>query len=271
MVIYMNKKILLDKILEYLIGKEKIEIPEKLEDKIKLWEKLVSTKEIVDVPSDILVAEDKFLRLDLINRKLTNGEMLKTVDMLFDSKLKFANKISLWKGDITTIYSDVLVNSIRKDFLDINNDKIGAVEQAIFTRSGMRLKMKCKEIMKETSLDETEVLVTRAYNLPSDYIIHVVTPVVGDELTDENKVSLKMSYLNVLECAKNNVARTIVLPCIGTGMCNYPMEEAANIAVETVLEFLEKNNSLVDRIILNVFDDKTFDYYKSLLLGEEDA
>ena len=65
----MNKKIFLDKVLDYLVDGKNIDIPDKLEDKIKLWEELVSKLDVSEIPEDILLNEDKFLRLDLINRK----------------------------------------------------------------------------------------------------------------------------------------------------------------------------------------------------------
>lgn len=271
MVISVDKKIYLDKVLEYLINDSDYEIPKSLKEKINLWEELVSKLDKSDVPSDILVNEDKFLRLDLINRKLTDGEKLKTVSETLDSDIDYCTKIALWKGDITTIYADVLVNSTTKDMLGCRERVTGTLDNNIFTRSGMRLRLKCKDIMQGEELNNTEVLVTRAYNLPSDFIIHVVVPRIEKEISEENKIELKMCYLNVLECARNNMARTIVLPCLGTGTNGYPKDKAASIAIEAVNEFLFKYEDEIDKVIFNVFDDESYDIYAGLLVGEENA
>lgn len=264
----MDKKIFLDKVLEYLVKDKDIKIPDKLEEKIELWEELVSKIDVYDIPNDVLLNEDKFLRLDLINRKLTDGEKVKTISDTLDSDIKFCTKIALWKGDITTMYADVLVNSTTKDMLGCRQGVRGSLDNSIFTRSGMRLRLKCKDIMHGEELSNTEILVTRAYNLPSDFIIHVVVPCVDGVVTDENKIELKMSYLNVLECVRNNMARIVVLPCLGTGNNGFPKDVAANIAVEAINEFLSKYESEIDKIIIDVFDDESYDIYSKLLIGE---
>lgn len=267
----MDKKIYLNKVLEYLIKDKDIEIPKSLSDKIKLWESLVSKLDVTEIPINVLDDEDKFLRLDLINRKLTDGEKLKTISDTLDSDRDYCTKIALWKGDITTIYADVLVNSTTKDMLGCMEGIKGTLDNAIFTRSGMRLRLKCRDIMQGEELNNTEIIVTRAYNLPSDFIIHVVVPCVEEKISEENKIELKMCYLNVLECVRNNMARTVVLPCLGTGTNGFSKEEAAKIAVDAVNEFLAKYENEIDKVIFNVFDEESYDIYAKLLVGEENA
>lgn len=265
----MDKKVYLDKVLEYLVKGKDIDIPESLEEKIELWEELVAKFDEEEIPSEVLINEDKFLRIELINRMLTDGEKLKTISETLDSSIKYADKLVLWKGDITTIYADVLVNSTTNDMIGCKGGIKGTLDNAIFTRSGMRLRLKCRDVMKGTKLNTTEVLVTRAYNLPSDFIIHVVSPSVVNEIGDEQRIELKMCYLNILECARNNMAKTIVLPCIGTGTNNFPIKEAALIAISAAKEFLNKYEKEIDKIIFNVFDDQAYDVYSKLLVKEE--
>lgn len=267
----MDKKILLDKILEYLVKDKDIEIPSSLKDKINLWEELVAKLDVEDIPSDILINEDKFLRLELMNRRLTDGEKLKTISDTLDSDIKYCTKIALWKGDITTIYANALVTSTTNDMLGCREGIKGTLDNAIFTRSGMRLRIKCRSIMQGDKLGNTELLVTRAYNLPSDFIIHIVVPCIEGKLTEVNKIELKMCYLNVLECAKNNMAKSIVLPCLGTGTNNYPKKEAAIIAVSAVNEFLDKYEKEIDKIIFNVYTEEDYKIYSELLIGDSNA
>jgi O-acetyl-ADP-ribose deacetylase (regulator of RNase III) len=265
----MDKSIYLDKILEFLVQDKDIDIPNKLIEKIDLWAELVSKLDVYDIPSDILINEDKFLRLELLNRNLTDAEKVKNISETLDCDNDYCTKISLWQGDITTIYADVLVNSTTKDMLGCMEGIKGTLDNSIFTRSGMRLRLKCRDIMKGNTLDVTQVLVTRAYNLPSDFIIHVVAPVVSGEVTRENEIDLKKCYLNVLECAKNNMARIVVLPCLGTGTNNFPKEKASTIAIEAVKEYLSKYESEFDKIIFNVFDDESYDIYSRLLTSDD--
>lgn len=264
----MNKKIFLDKILKYFIKDDDL-IPDSLEDKIKLWEKVVTTKEFKNVPEDILIAEDKFLRLDLINRKLTDGEKLQTIDQTLNSDMTNSNKICLWKGDITTIYSDLIVNPTTNKCLlreDVYNN---GLDYNIFLRSGMRLVMKCSSLLNNETLDDADILITRAYNLPCDYIVHVVVPNM-EELTLEAEKILGMCYMNVLECAKNNMAKTVVIPCIGLNS-NSDINKLAEISVNNVMKFLEDNNKCIEKVIFQVGSDELYQVYSKILVGDKNA
>ncbi|MGN1371606.1 MAG: macro domain-containing protein [Candidatus Coprovivens sp.] len=267
----MDKKIYLDKVLEFLVKDKNIDIPDSLRSKVNLWEDLVSKLDVDDIPDEVLLNEDKYLRLELLNKRLTDGEKVKTISDTLNSNLKYSTKISLWKGDITTIYADVLVNSTTSDMIGCREGIKGTLDNAIFTRSGMRLRMKCRDIMRGETLNNSEILVTRAYNLPSDYIIHVVVPVVSDVLGEQEKIELKMCYLNVLECARNNMAKTIVFPCLGTGTNRFSKKEAAIIAINAVNEFLDKHNDEIEKIIFDVLDDESYSIYSDLLIGEDNA
>lgn len=263
----MDKKILLDKIIAYLISDRDIEIPSSISDKRGLWKELVSNLTNIQIPSDILETEDKFLRLELLNRKLTDASKLKNASITLDSLIKYKDKISLWEGDITAIYTDAIINPT--NVLAIKEKmKKDRIDSLIFLRSGMRLRKKCMEIIKDNDLEIADVLVTRAYNIPCDYIIHVIEPVVDKEVTEENLIDLKMSYLNSLECAKNNMAKNIVIPIIGDG---FELEEVIKIAVSSVLEFLDRNVNLVDKIIFQVNDLKEYNMFNKYLLGDVDA
>ena len=103
---------------------------------------------------------------------------------------------------------------------------------------------------------------TAAYNLPCNNIIHTVGPVVQGRLTDENRELLKSCYVSCLELAVKNKIDSIAFCCISTGVFGFPKAEAAEIAVNTVREFL-KNHSI--KVIFNVFGDDDNELYKKLL------
>lgn len=266
MVVVVNKKIFLDKIIRYFRGDNNI--PESLEDKISIWEELVTTESLENVPEDILSCEDKFLRLDLINRKLTDGEGLQTIDKTLDSSTKYGDKIALWNGDITTIYSDVIVNPTCNDMLLRREVKLENVDYNIFLRSGMRLVNKCLTLI-DKELDDSEITITRAYNLPCDYIIHVIVPDLN-EVNEEKLNMLSMCYMNALECAKNNMAKIIVIPCIGSDS-NVAINRLVEVALESVYKFLDRNDSLIEKIILQVSNEEMYNLYSLYLTGDNDA
>ena len=107
--------------------------------------------------------------------------------------------------------------------------------------------------------------ITKAYNLPCKHVIHTVGPTVYGELNETHKRELKSSYLSCLECAVENKLRTIAFCCISTGEYRFPNKEAAEIAVETVTEFLKENHDKIDIVVFNVFKDLDYRIYIDLV------
>lgn len=108
---------------------------------------------------------------------------------------------------------------------------------------------------------------TKGYNLPCDYVIHTVGPIIYGELTDINKADLQNCYKNILNCCVENKISSVVFCCISTGEFHLPNEEAARIAIETVTNFLENHkNTGIERIVFNVFTEKDLTIYKKALL-----
>ena len=104
--------------------------------------------------------------------------------------------------------------------------------------------------------------ITPAYDLPCDYVIHTVGPIVSGKLTAEHCRLLESCYRSCLEIAVQNEIDSIAFCCISTGVFGFPKQEAAEIAVKTVRGFL-KNNSI--KVIFNVFGDDDYAIYKRLL------
>lgn len=252
----MNKKIVLDKILNYFI-KDKNDIPDDLNSKIKLWKEIISTYDLNDVPKDILEVEDMYLRYELLNRKLTDADKIKTVGDTLVKNIKYSDFIALWEGDLTSIYADSIVHltSLKK----LVNDQVNV--DKIVLNSGMRLKKKCRDALGDGSLNKSDVLITRSYNLPCDFIIHVVEP---DGRSKSYIEDIKNSYKNILVCVKNNIIRSVVIPCIGIDKTD--KEEYINIMLDSIYDFLDKYHEIVNtKIIINA-SNEDLDIIKSKLM-----
>lgn len=256
----MDKKILLKSLLEYFYNDNLI--PLKLDEMRLLWRDVFNNLDLKSINDDMLSIEDKLLRLDLLNKGLTNAEKLESFDYIKDSHYRNGNKIILWKGNITNIYADIVVNSIRyEDLINrvFNND--------IFFKSGMRLVKKFSDIVSNTKLDNSDVLITRGFNLPCDLIIHVIEPKDSDEEIN-NEIELKMAYMNILECANNNMMKTVVIPTLGSNSLDF--FKRARIAVESIDEYLDKD-SMIEKVIICASNEEEYDIYKSIFLGEDNA
>jgi O-acetyl-ADP-ribose deacetylase (regulator of RNase III) len=107
-------------------------------------------------------------------------------------------------------------------------------------------------------------MLTDAYNLPARKIVHIVGPIVQYELTPRLEQDLADCYRNTLNMCRDNGLRSVAFCCISTGVFHFPNKRAAEIAVQTVTEWLKENPGVMDRVIFNVFKDEDKRYYEEL-------
>lgn len=106
--------------------------------------------------------------------------------------------------------------------------------------------------------------ITSAYNLPSSYVIHTVGPIVQGRLTKKHEEQLASCYRSCLELAEQNHVKSIAFCCISTGVFMFPNQRAAEIAVNTVMQYLKETGSQM-KIVFNVFKDIDRTLYQSCL------
>jgi O-acetyl-ADP-ribose deacetylase len=165
------------------------------------------------------------------------------------------NKIKLFKGDITTLKVDAIVNAANTSLLGG-----GGVDGAIHRAAGKELLAECRML---NGCETGDAKITKGYNLPAKFVIHTVGPVWNGGKTGEPE-KLTSCYRRSLEIAIENGIKTIAFPNISTGVYGYPKKEAARIAIETVSPFPE-NNSEIEQVIFCVFDDENYEIYNDLL------
>lgn len=164
-------------------------------------------------------------------------------------------KIEVIKGDITQCEVDAIVNAANKSLLGG-----GGVDGAIHRAAGKELREECKKL---GGAETGEAKITKGYKLPAKFVIHTVGPVYKDGTRGEAE-KLQACYENSLERARENGIRSIAFPAISTGIYHYPLEEAIEIAVQTVKEKVEKIEE-IETVQFVAFDDKTYDTYKRVL------
>ena len=140
----------------------------------------------------------------------------------------------------------------------------GCIDNAIHTFAGVQVRLDCNDIMRGRSAENGEVIVTRAYNLPSRFIFHTVGPVVSGNVTEENKADLRKCYFNCLEKAAVMNLESIAFCCISTGVFGYPQEMAAALAVDTVKGYLRRSKRKL-KVIFDLFTEKDYDIYRRIL------
>jgi O-acetyl-ADP-ribose deacetylase (regulator of RNase III) len=170
-------------------------------------------------------------------------------------------KIEIIKGDITVLSVDAIVNAANSGLLGG-----GGVDGAIHRAGGVQILEDCKVIReKQGKLPTGGAVITRTGNLPARYVIHTVGPVWSGGARDE-KVKLANCYQNSLQLAVENGCKTVAFPNVSTGVYGYPKQEAAEIAMKTVSDFLSKHSE-IEKVIFCCFDDENYQIMNELIVG----
>ena len=255
--------------LNYLIEKFKEEsleyrnmaIPATIEDKQVLLRSLMNIRPPKDTSAEILKVQDEYLTERNKEKGIVNLKDIKTIDESINSKHPYSQKISIWQGDITNLSCDAIVNAANGRMLGCFVPMHTCIDNCIHTFAGVQLRYECNKIMNEFRKkygaefeQPTSVpIITNGYNLPAKKVIHVAGPIVTGKLTKSLEQDLKNCYKNILDtCLKNNL-RSVAFCCISTGVFRFPNERAAEIAIETVTNWLKQNENKIDRVVFNVF------------------
>ncbi len=172
----------------------------------------------------------------------------------------------LWQGDITTLRCGAIVNAANSQMLGCFCPNHGCIDNAIHTYAGIQLRAACAELMERQGHEEETggAKLTPAFNLPCDFVLHTVGPIVGYRLTNRDRELLASCYRSCLELAEENGIQSVAFCCISTGEFHFPNDRAAEIAVRTVKEYRQQTHSKIE-VIFNVFKDIDLQLYRSLL------
>ena len=255
----MNNEILVDKLIEYFINENeslrKYSIPKVYEEKRNFLRGIINIRDHKEIPDDILKLEDELLQLELKEKNIVDSKDI--------SPLK--DNMCIWRGDITTIKVDAIVNAANSALLECFLPNHLCIDNQIHTYAGIRLRLKCNDIMKGKKEKTADAKITPGYNLPSKYVIHTVGPIVYDKLTEHEKKQLEECYISCLSIARENNIKTIAFPAISTGVFRFPKDIASKIAVETVSNYLKKYPNSFEKVIFNVYSLEDESYYDKLL------
>lgn len=237
---------------------QEMDIPESIDGQKQLLRSLMNIRSPRPIKNEFLKIQDEYLSEEVKEKGIVDS------DTLPSSPLNPC--LVLWRGDITTLKVDGIVNAANSGLRGCFVPCHSCVDNVIHSVSGIQLRLACDAIMTRQGYEEPvgTVKITPAFNLPCRYVLHTVGPIVHGKLTKKHCGQLSDCYQSCLELAAQRKLKSIAFCCISTGEFHFPQEEAAKIAVKTVSDFLLKDAQL-ERVIFNVFKKEDYNIYKRLL------
>ena len=233
-----------------------IDIPAEPESQRQLLRGLMNIRAPQNADEDFLKIQDAYLQCETAAKGITDITNLTPVQP----------GLYLWQGDITTLRCDAIVNAANSGMTGCYIPNHRCIDNAIHTFAGVELRLACAKLMEQQGSPEPtgQAKITPAFNLPCEYVIHTVGPIISGRVTKEDEELLASCYRSCLESAAENGLESVAFCCISTGEFHFPNEQAAEIAVRTVKNFMKKQTA-VKKVIFNVYKDMDKKIYDRLL------
>ena len=235
-----------------------IVIPEDAQGQKDLLRALMNVRPPMPINEEFLTVQDEYLSAERDMEGVVDGNSL--------PPLRSDERLVLWQGDITTLKVDAIVNAANSGMRGCFRALHSCIDNIVHSKSGIQLRLYCDELMNRQGYEEPtgQAKITPAYNLPSRYVLHTVGPIIEGRVTRHDRELLASCYRSCLELAAENSLESVAFCCISTGVFHFPNQEAAEIAVKTVTDFL-KTQSSIKKVIFNVFKDTDKQIYRSIL------
>ena len=244
-------------LIQFLLAERQernIPLPSSEAEQKRLLRGLMNVRSPHPIGQEFLQLQDEYLQEEQRRRGVTDWRTLSPI----------RDGLYLWRGDITMLRCDAIVNAANSAMLGCFYPCHGCIDNAIHTFAGVQLRLYLDEQMKEQGHDEPvgQAKLTPAFNLPCRYVLHTVGPYVGSRLTEAHWAQLASCYRSCLETAEQHGLENVAFCCISTGEFHFPREEAAQIAIQTVQTY-QKHSAI--KVIFNVFQESDERLYQRLL------
>lgn len=232
------------------------DIPNSADEQKRLLRALMNVRPPMPASKEFLRIQDEYLREETARKGVTDANALSYSP----------DGIALWRGDITTLKCDAIVNAANSQMLGCFCPNHGCIDNAIHTFAGVELRLYCADIMRRQGHDEPTGMakLTPGFNLPCGHVLHTVGPIIYGEPSDEDCAALGACYNSCLDAAQAAGLKSVAFCCISTGEFHFPNKLAAQIALDTVRAHSAVKRHEI-RVIFNVFKQYDEDIYNALL------
>ena len=234
----------------------KMQIPGRCEEQKRLLRTLMNVRMPGELSEEFLQIQDAYLAEENAGRGIVTLAEIQ----------ELSTDLYLWKGDITRLQVGAIVNAANSGMTGCYQPCHNCIDNCIHTYAGIELRNYCNDIMQRQGYAEPtgQAKITPAFNLPCDYVIHTVGPIVRGKLTVEHESLLMSCYESCLRIAEENNVESIAFCCISTGVFMFPNERAAELAIQTVKQYKDRTKSKI-KVIFNVFKEEDERIYRRFL------
>lgn len=258
----MNRSQQLTYLLQALLAEEPryqgIPLPSSEPEKRRLLRSLMNQRPPDPIDPEFLRIQDELLSAEAAEKGI--------VDAMALTPSATHPRLALWKGDITRLKADAIVNAANDRLLGCFLPCHGCIDNAIHSAAGIQLRLACDELMRAQGTPEPTgtAKATPGFNLPARYVLHTVGPIISGPVSPEDCRLLSSCYTSCLALAEQMGLESVAFCCISTGEFHFPNEMAAGIAVDTVSQFLAQNQT-IKKVTFDVFQEQDYPIYQQLL------
>lgn len=266
---------LIDELLAFLLSESGIDAgPGGATDKRRLLQRLLTLRRPDALPEGFLAGTDRLLQWEMRQKQIMDASLLPSISTVFpQSAYPAANHCALWRGDMTTLEIDAIVNAANAALLGCFTPFHACIDNVIHAAAGPRLRQDCHLIMQEQGAPEQtgRAKITRAYNLPSRFVLHTVGPIYdGKQKKPSARQARQLAscYGACLDLACRVPGLASVAFCaVSTGVFGFPNLAAARIALDAVANWMDHHPGKLERVVFNVFSEADQRVYVEQLTG----
>ena len=248
-----NKRLfLIQRLLKEQPQYRNLHVPSDETEQKDLIRSLMNVRPPRPIGEDFLAVQDEYLQEETAAKGITDIADLTPAEP----------GIYLWQGDITTLKCGAVVNAANSGMTGCYIPCHRCIDNCIHTYAGVQLRLACESIMEKQGHEEPtgQAKLTPAFNLPCEYVLHTVGPIIHGRVTEQDRALLASCYRSCLALARERNIKSVAFCCISTGEFHFPNELAAKIAVQTVRRC--KGDT---EVIFNVFKNADYEIYRELL------
>lgn len=251
-----RRRYLIKRLWEEQPGEQNVQIPAEQEQQRMLLRSLMNIRMPREIDAEFLTVQNAYLAERAAEKGIVTLADLEQLQV----------DLYIYRGDITRLQVGAIVNAANSGMTGCYQPCHNCIDNCIHTYAGVQLRLACAKLMQKQGQEEAtgQAKITPAFNLPCDYVIHTVGPIVSGRLTKRHEELLASCYRSCLRLAAENRIESIAFCCISTGVFMFPNERAAEIAVQTVKQYKKETGSTV-KVVFNVFQEKDERIYRKLL------